>query len=684
MTNSSKILIVEDDRSSALLVRELLKDKKYEIVSIEDSGEKAISIIKENSVDLVLMDITLDGNIDGIETARIIQNEFEIPHVYITAGSDEKTFERAKETLPLGYVLKPYVRNIFISVLDMALHRAKVDKELKIERERSDSLFSSIPDIMFTLNENGSFIDDIEAEIAGRVWPERIAKKALDIVTKTLKHNKNKLLEYSLQKEGNKKFYEARLIPSTQNRIVVIVRDITDKKNAENELVEYKDSLEKKVNKRTKQLFDANTVLEDEIVLRQKFEDSLNSFKFAVEQSPSIMIMITKDGLLEYVNKAFENISGYTSDELVGMDIEMPSNPVFPEQELWMQIKQSDNWKGVIYNVDRSGILYYLDCHVTISKDENGEISQYVVLAKDISAERREKLALEEVKELVEKTNLSEDNVGEDWKRWKDKMSKRNISRSEKSLFSNIYNSFTQGAGFGSLVSLLEIMDGTKTSQDDKYLVDQEMFKFAIKNVEISKKSFKTFQNIDWVDSNDIELESLPFDEFYNIIKVAIDDVSEYTKINNQSVVLNDFESYLDVLELSVHKDFFYQAIYEVLINALKFSPKDSFVIVLTYKRNNNIVLSVINDVEKNDLDAVGIPEDYEKVVLEPFYRMTKVVFENHNTLDFGLGTTLVDKIVRKFGGEFSVKNILDHSDLKREPRTRVEFTMSLPISNKE
>ena len=91
-------------------------------------------------------------------------------------------------------------------------------------------------------------------------------------------------------------------------------------------------------------------------------------------------------------------------------------------------------------------------------------------------------------------------------------------------------------------------------------------------------------------------------------------------------------------------------------------------------------MVSVINDPEKSDEGIIGIPVEYEKVVFEPFYRLTKVVHEQYNTLEFGLGLTLVEKIVAKQGGEVMARNIVDHSDTRRESQVKVNVSLTMPL----
>ena len=100
MGNTIKILIVEDEMIIGAKISMLLSDLGYEIAGIIPTGEKAISQIRNNRPDMILMDIQLKGKLDGIETARIIQESDDIPIIYLTANADDSHFNRAKSTRP--------------------------------------------------------------------------------------------------------------------------------------------------------------------------------------------------------------------------------------------------------------------------------------------------------------------------------------------------------------------------------------------------------------------------------------------------------------------------------------------------------------------------------------------------------------------------------------------------------
>ncbi len=95
MLQKPKILVVEDEIIVAVNLGQKLKKLGYELVGITSSGEEAIQKAEENHPDLVLMDINIEGNLDGIETAEVLRNRFHTPVIYLTAYADESTLDRA-------------------------------------------------------------------------------------------------------------------------------------------------------------------------------------------------------------------------------------------------------------------------------------------------------------------------------------------------------------------------------------------------------------------------------------------------------------------------------------------------------------------------------------------------------------------------------------------------------------
>lgn len=117
-----KILVVEDENSVALDIKNRLTKLGYSVTGMASTGESAIKKAEENKPNLVLVDIVLKGEIDGIEAARYIHDNLDIPIVYLTAYADDDLIERAKHTEPYGYILKPFQNKDLRSNIEIALY----------------------------------------------------------------------------------------------------------------------------------------------------------------------------------------------------------------------------------------------------------------------------------------------------------------------------------------------------------------------------------------------------------------------------------------------------------------------------------------------------------------------------------------------------------------------------------
>jgi CheY-like chemotaxis protein len=127
----AKILVVEDENIVALEIKKRLQKLGYIVPGVASTGEDAISKAEGILPDLVLMDIMLKGEIDGIHAAGEIRKRFNIPVIYLTAYSDEETLQRAKLTEPYGYILKPFEENDLRTTIEIALYRHQVSNDSK-------------------------------------------------------------------------------------------------------------------------------------------------------------------------------------------------------------------------------------------------------------------------------------------------------------------------------------------------------------------------------------------------------------------------------------------------------------------------------------------------------------------------------------------------------------------------
>ena len=140
---ADRILIVEDERITAEDLREVLTGLGYEVNAVA-SGAEAIAEVERNPPDLALMDIRIRGSMDGTETATILRERFDIPVIFLTAHADQATLDRAKQSRPVGYVVKPYQESELQASVEIALHKHGFDRRARSQHQQLTDVLGAV------------------------------------------------------------------------------------------------------------------------------------------------------------------------------------------------------------------------------------------------------------------------------------------------------------------------------------------------------------------------------------------------------------------------------------------------------------------------------------------------------------------------------------------------------------
>ena len=158
MMAESTIFIVEDEVIVARDIQSRLQKMGYEVTGTAARGEDAVERVLDQRPDLVLMDINLRGEMDGIDAAANIRAEYDVPIIFCTAYSNKETLARAKITVPYGYVLKPFDNRELDITIEMALYEHQMDVRLEVARERLLATVSNIDDGVVTADRQGRML----------------------------------------------------------------------------------------------------------------------------------------------------------------------------------------------------------------------------------------------------------------------------------------------------------------------------------------------------------------------------------------------------------------------------------------------------------------------------------------------------------------------------------------------
>jgi diguanylate cyclase (GGDEF)-like protein/PAS domain S-box-containing protein len=149
-----RILIVEDEKIIAFDLQRRLKSFGFEVAGSCSSGDEAIEFCAHDRPDLVLMDVMLEGDLDGIETSKILLERFQVPSVFLTAYSDTDTLERAKAAHPLAYIIKPFKERELYTTLDVALYKSKSDARIRDQERWLAAILNGVSDALLAFTED--------------------------------------------------------------------------------------------------------------------------------------------------------------------------------------------------------------------------------------------------------------------------------------------------------------------------------------------------------------------------------------------------------------------------------------------------------------------------------------------------------------------------------------------------
>ncbi len=346
---NKRIFIVEDEGIIANRLQQILNGFNYEIAGAATTGEDALALIPNSNANLVLMDIRLAGKLNGIETARELNKLLDIPIIYLTAYSDEILLERAKETSPYGYLLKPIQDRELRATIEMTLSKHEAGKKLLESEERYKIVSRITSDYAFSISvlpsneiklewttpgfeENYGF--PFEEFLDDRTVGKHIHKDdlhKLDTAKKLLLAGKEANLEIRLIKaDGLECWQRVHLYPifnKNRTRIIKIygaTQNITLRKKAELELYQLNNELELRVQERTAQLENAIDGLQNEIKNRILIEENLKEselrYRSLVSHLPEY-ILVHHQGRIIYYNQEVLSATGYSEEEMKNVNI---------------------------------------------------------------------------------------------------------------------------------------------------------------------------------------------------------------------------------------------------------------------------------------------------------------------------------------------------------------------------
>lgn len=180
----TRILIVEDERIVARDLSESLQRMGYEVVGSAASSEAALDLAAKHLPELVMMDIRISGDVDGVTTAEVLRTRFGIPVIYLTAYADEETLARATATAPLGFILKPFKSAEIRGAIEVALVRHGLEREVRESEHWLSTTLRCVGDAVVAVSPEGKvrFVNHVAAQLLGVPESEALDQDVEDVV----------------------------------------------------------------------------------------------------------------------------------------------------------------------------------------------------------------------------------------------------------------------------------------------------------------------------------------------------------------------------------------------------------------------------------------------------------------------------------------------------------------------
>lgn len=366
------LMLVEDERVVAFDLKMQLQSFGYRVGAVVASGEEAVERVAAEAPDLILMDIHLEGEMDGVEAALEIQSRHQVPVIYLTAYAEDDTLKRALESRPFGYLVKPWnVRELHASIqMALARRRAEVAVEDSEQRFKLAMDAASLGVLEWSTADNSlhgeghltPLVGDLPMPLnePADVFLARLEPQDRDLVVEALERTQSSgesvRVEFRTSgASGHLHFLEARLRaqwgPNTEKRVVGILQDVTE---------------------------------------RHRSEDRLRQSSVVFRTAAEAILLTNAACRITAANASFTRITGYTEEEVLGSepDALLHARRGGGANLAELAAGDAEFWQGEVLFRRRNGEVFPAWQSLSVVHDGAGKVSNYVVAFSDVTGLR--------------------------------------------------------------------------------------------------------------------------------------------------------------------------------------------------------------------------------------------------------------------------------------------------------
>lgn len=499
-----------------------------------------------------------------------------------------------------------------------------IEEQIREQNLRFKAIVDAIPDLLYIMDEDGNYLEYFSSNLekfigdfnylVGKNLKEIFSTADSDLhlgkIKAALAENKIQTYEYPGMVGFEDRFFESRIVPMTQTKVLRFVREITERKKSESEI--------RKLN-------------------------------LAIEQSPVAIIITDLKGNLEYMNPAFHKMTGYSHEELIGKPIGMIKSGLTERKvylDLWQTINSGKTWHNEWQNKKKSGELFWENISITPIHNHEGKIKNFLAVKQDITERKKyeeeivslnvnlEERIIQRTKEL-EKTNKELESA-------RIEADSANQAKSEflSRMSHELRTPMNSILGFAQLMELTELTTSQKKSLEYILKSGSHLLQLINEVLEIAK-----------IESGKISISLEPIDLIHTIEDV-ISSVSPFASGKKVDVYFpqDGIKSCFVLADLQRLK----QILINLLNNAIKYNQENGDVLIFLeiVPKDNGSQFTRIN-IQDN---GIGIAEENIPKLFKPFERAG-----NDNSLieGTGLGLSVVEKLTVLMGGTLGVESSL-------------------------
>jgi len=652
------VLIVEDELINAKVLQNFLVDKGYVVMGVVTTGEAAVDFVAKKRPHLILMDIELADKMNGIEAAEIINKNDSIPILYLTSQTDKKIVDKARETQPVGYVIKPFSPMQLEITMDMARKKIIVDLELKNYQQYLEHLV--VDRTRELLAEVEMHKDARQHAIENEIKLKAITTAANDAIVLFDEYGRitfwNKTAELMfLYDEEDIINQNIRVLFSSDNQndgfaqgLEVVQHAIDNKLNGENiEITATRaDGIEIPVEMSMASVDidgDHNIIcIVRDISQRKAYLEEISRFKLIADLANYGLAVTDANGQFLYINKYFAELLEFNQDEIVGKSF-FSITPNVKKSKVIKYVAEASNLQGgegrEVTLTSRSNQDIPVMINSVIIRDKYGEPDFYAVSAIDI----RERKEYEE--NILRAKRLAEDS---------DRMKTAFLSTISHELRTPL----------NAIIGFSELIRITEVTMDDVQDFNEEIHKSGNHLLSI----VEDILDISLLESKDLKIISGEF-SLNNLMKKIYEKFKSNIRYDNEAITLKWKGNLEDGNDLFFTDNSKFEQIFSKLIdNAYKFSSQGVIEFGYFSPKDGGVIGFYVKD------EGKGISKGKLTDIFESFKQADEGNTRAHDGL--GLGLSIVNQLLDLMDGEIIVESELKKGSI-------FKFMIKQDIENK-